>query len=976
MSRPALSLFALAVLFAAAEGRAAERLVDRYPWLNDRSVWRQDVDLAKSPAPPPESLGAFALGNGYVFAHEGLTLPSNRLMGLVGPVHSLPREATFPDEWVGLSRGGRDVEFTVHEVRRVRRSAIVITKAGRPGDVELFTVDFAPPRRPAVLRVLFVLNVGSAPVRDAELRVFLPGSRPDGEALRVEMGGARLEAGVFGAVAAAAEGELRVPLPKVIPPGGEAWVLHYLATSASREEEAALVSALRSRGIDSLGDARAWWQTWFLSLLEIDTPDPRVDDLVSDALVSIEVQRSAADGSFAALTGSREPEVRSATGAVFALLEAGAFDEVRAWLDYVGKATTRLGRLPDSFPPGVDVSSPLPARDFETLPVPRSEIPSWLIEQHARYAAASGDVGLAVEWYPLLRRAFLGQETRADGLLPFHGGEPYLAVQKRLFPELVGDPNEFIAHDRDAGRDAASLDASILFVAAAEPLRRFAAAAERPPSELRDYSTRSQRMRRAIETRLWTGKGAEAGIWAPALSPVTGERHLAPFAPVSLRPLLSGYATSKNRHAVQNLDGVIALLIDPKTGRLGLTPSCAYATGDVTGLALKSYSAVDDPESDRALELFLAAASPSGGFAAIHGPDGRPATGIASDRLQPGILGTQVESLVSHLVGREGQGFNRVAVAPRLPAAWDSAEYRNVRVGTGAIDIRLERASDGGMTVTFLDRGSDPIEIEASVLLRGANFRAYSVNGLPLSVDGVLRSPRPGGSEHLTFAAQLPPGHPAAFRFEVAATPHPVAPFARIEFEPRAIDVEGASTLLVAATPVPEAPAGTRVVDSGLPLRPGTLAAAIVDPATGRCRVDRLVFARGARASGGPLTFKTENFWKAPVLVSALERFVASGGTIVDPAMKGRELYARYAGGTWRFAILAGTNREKTPDEIESSLTIEGLEALEAEISRLAPGDTVFWFTLGDPPAGSRDEAAARAGAAAKRAGATLEVVR
>ncbi len=56
------------------------------------------------------------------------------------------------------------------------------------------------------------------------------------------------------------------------------------------------------------------------------------------------------------------------------------------------------------------------------------------------------------------------------------------------------------------------------------------------------------------------------------------------------------------------------------------------------------------------------------------------------------------------------------------------------------------------------------------------------------------------------------------------------------------------------------------------------------------------------------------------------------------------ELFARFDKGKnqWLFGLLEGTNRQKGEDEVNESMTLRGVDALLAEIKRLAPQETVF----------------------------------
>jgi hypothetical protein len=75
-----------------------------------------------------------------------------------------------------------------------------------------------------------------------------------------------------------------------------------------------------------------------------------------------------------------------------------------------------------------------------------------------------------------------------------------------------------------------------------------------------------------------------------------------------------------------------------------------------------------------------------------------------------------------------------------------------------------------------------------------------------------------------------------------------------------------------------------------------------------------------------------------------------------DPtgAMKGYELYSWQDGGSWRFSILVGTNREKTLGEIQSpGEALDGIDALQAALERIPSGQFVTWSSgtgLAFPP--------------------------
>jgi len=62
--------------------------------------------------------------------------------------------------------------------------------------------------------------------------------------------------------------------------------------------------------------------------------------------------------------------------------------------------------------------------------------------------------------------------------------------------------------------------------------------------------------------------------------------------------------------------------------------------------------------------------------------------------------------------------------------------------------------------------------------------------------------------------------------------------------------------------------------------------------------------------------------------------------------LKGYELYSWQIEGDWYFALVLGTNRLKTYDEITSvDMRVQGIEALKRELDQLPTGERVLWST-------------------------------
>lgn len=81
----------------------------------------------------------------------------------------------------------------------------------------------------------------------------------------------------------------------------------------------------------------------------------------------------------------------------------------------------------------------------------------------------------------------------------------------------------------------------------------------------------------------------------------------------------------------------------------------------------------------------------------------------------------------------------------------------------------------------------------------------------------------------------------------------------------------------------------------------------------------------------------------------AISDVEAPGMTPTVQAMKGYELYSWQVDETWHFALVMGTNRLKTMDEITAhDVAIESVDELRSHLSQLAQGEEIIWTTQFD----------------------------
>lgn len=81
-------------------------------------------------------------------------------------------------------------------------------------------------------------------------------------------------------------------------------------------------------------------------------------------------------------------------------------------------------------------------------------------------------------------------------------------------------------------------------------------------------------------------------------------------------------------------------------------------------------------------------------------------------------------------------------------------------------------------------------------------------------------------------------------------------------------------------------------------------------------------------------------------VVVAMMLLAALAVSVPAQAMKGYELYSWKVKGRWHYALLVGTNRAKSYDEITASASERvGMAALMAELEKLGRGEEVFWMS-------------------------------
>ncbi len=905
---PLLVLAAGAHLAAQSPAPIEAPLADRLPALAEQSSWAQDTRY-EGEQPDKRQRGTYPIGNGYVFAYQGLGARANTLQAITGPRYQT--DAVFePRGHFGacsleLSRDGAPLALPQQRVRRVLGAAAVVSE-DRGDDVALRVLTFAAPERRHLVRVIDVVNTGPDELAGLRLRVAVEGTAAalgeDGLALVYASERRPASAVLRLAGAAFADGGLTTALPTLA--AGERWrgVLSiHTRAGATPDADSAPVLDVEAAAREAEG-VLAWWRFKLRDTLQVDTDHHKLRDLVTDWKVLMLTQRCATSGAVSPMINYRGAWVRDSVGPMLWFLRTNLWAEARGILSYLYRATRLHNRVPNHVPLDLDFA-PLAERetDWTTVAVPESEVPSWIILMHYWYWRATRDAALIRDHWSLLEVCLKRQQRGEGGVMPFHGDETYLhGALYSLYPDRVGAGSGFIAEDRWRGRKTHSLASGVQFllaVLAMGELRDAVDALLRPDAWARGrpddapgqpYLEQRVPVQRALEDAFWL---EEEGFFAPALSPVNREPHRLPFANVNLMPLWLGWTFPSGERSRDNLRNTLAGLWRDGV-RIGTTPTVGYATGHAQGMLLAGLSERDAASRLDCLDALLEMAEPAGEWGEIHDPDGRPVAAYHAEwpnRCRPWEGGINMDAILFSLCGSRyaslpNWDLDDIRLEPRLPHGGTFVTFKHMR--KDARDLHLfvyehtaplseeERAENLRLPA---DQRRDPRAAHRRLAFRleqlsadpPAGFRHLAANSVGTLFTEFVRRGVPieksefWGADHLQFmpAPDTPPRPPKVAPPSVAAGTERIVLTSR----QRGADIGGK---------------GAVPIDTGLPCDPGQIGSALLRDGAPAAR--ELLLDWGWN-DPGRTTFKPEAFWQDPAWLRALDAFRAGGGVVHTP---------------------------------------------------------------------------------------------
>ncbi len=347
-------------------------LFEEVAGLDDLSLYAFDVAGPLDQRPDAAHRGAFAIGNGHAFSLMGMTDPLNTFHSLVGPRYEKD-SAFFGDVATTLERDGVPLEFEAEWIARVRGADILVTRADAPG-VTLYTVDYSPrlgaatDDPPVLVRILAATRTGD---QGGELVV-----RVDSHRTPEEVGGIPIESlddgernmgyVSWGTHLVTDDGGLSLPLGSLEPGGSveTAMVLAFGESADAIKETADRVAEATHRGW--LEATLEDWQAFSARGVQLDLPDPRIEDLIDGMRTGVRVQQSAAGG-VSPMSRYTGVWLRDTIGPVRFFDRAGLHDEARAALDYLHLCASVEGDYSNQCSSGLTPDDPRALANLDAL---------------------------------------------------------------------------------------------------------------------------------------------------------------------------------------------------------------------------------------------------------------------------------------------------------------------------------------------------------------------------------------------------------------------------------------------------------------------------------------------------------------------------------------------------------------------------------------------------------------------------------
>ncbi len=718
-------------------------LLDR-PYLQDRSAWAEDIDLAKPPL--VRQLGPVGVGNGRVFGLIGNQYPLGSWHNLGGPTYQKDYK-WFTDKVPYLWGGGWPRNATHTALSYVRHTPIAITTS-TDGALEWTSVNFAPRgdgvglAADALISVWIVRNMSDHPIKNIVLMIngWLARFR-DGALMESDMNGRFLYMQSLNteALAGNAPNNMMIPFGELAP-NQEHVVIVPLVFVEGNGGPYDVLTAIDTVGIDALLEATvAWWTDWAGQIAQIDTPDEKINDLLDALALSIKVNQ-AETGALSQMSQYSNTWLRDTHGPSLFYPPIGLADDYRDMLDYLYGVSVLHGNISNALPVDEDLSN-LPAPpDWRNLGTfsgrERAEGPSFLVLEYENYYRATGDRTRLEERYDMFWHALFHQQL-VDGCLEYYSSdETFEDVKEAAFGEwILNEPDESLL----------SSYSSFVMIRAA----RFLAQLATELGETADaaaYTQLADNFTACLDDVFWLD---DHGHYAIQADTATREPDVRPYEDINTMPLWLDLFDRDAPHVVDNFEAIMAELgrdngtlyseLDPMYQWLFSWVKIGVQTGMAHGYWLVNLDKMFHPAADEAFRRIADIVTPTGftDEALIiddysHLSLFREPLGIVGDTSaryrswESGIVG---HAVLYHLTGYSYDVVAGTAeLAPHLPPEWDHVTLTGLAYGDGRFDFDVRADGVAGRRITLTTDAQTTFTLDLTVPLDG-EFVSATING-------------------------------------------------------------------------------------------------------------------------------------------------------------------------------------------------------------------------------------------------------
>jgi hypothetical protein len=717
------------------------------PQLQNRSLWRQEIDM--DAAPWPRNLGAIGVGNGKVFGILGNQYPLGSWHNLGGPDYEMDLK-WFTDKEPWMVVHGRYLQPTQQSISRVRRAPIVITTAQNEV-LEWTSVNFAPIdaenelAEHALISVWIVRNLGSRSIMDVNLEIDSNFGNFDGAALTEQnYEGRWLHVRPIGVepLPGDAFNDMWIPVGDLGPREEKVIVLPYVFVTAD-DDPAEVFEAIAGSDLDSLINRTIlWWDAWFDGLAEYDTPDPKFNDLMNGLALAIKVN-TASNGGISQMSQYSHVWNRDTHGPSVYYPLVGGVEDLRAAVDYHWLAVLNTGGIANAYSLNFPTTPIPPEPDWDSMGVmgghTRAEGPTTVVLQYENYFNATADLDVIEERWGMLKHLLLKQYFIDDCLQPFSGDETFEdLLQVGIGENLFDEPDESIL----------SFYSSMLMLRAA----RFMAARAEDLGYDADADTFADLADRVLDCAEDTFWFDDLGYYAVRMDEPTREPIRQPYEDISTMPLWLDVMPRDAARVKENFESVLDIL-GTKKGTI-VTPlatvyrlllpwvGSAVQTGMSHGYWLNNLDKMFHPTADTAFERWAdiptaagftdeAIVLPDYGHLSLfHEPWG--IVGDTSARFRSWESGIFAHAFLFHLTGFAVDFPNgSVDLAPHLPPRWPEFAVRGLAFGEGRFDLTVAREGRKGRRVTIKTDADAAFTLNLTIPL-DAEVDGVDINGEPL----------------------------------------------------------------------------------------------------------------------------------------------------------------------------------------------------------------------------------------------------